>query len=177
MGKTFPDYFEALFAVAGARADDIPVIAIDGPSASGKGTWRRALAQALGYVHLDRRALYRATAPPPATQGWPTRTATAPRGLPQRWTCASTAGGRCSPAATRRRCAARRGGRRARVADFRLAAGARGALHGLQLSFRRLPGLVADGRDMGSVVSLGARLKVFLTASAAERSGRGAASN
>ena len=46
------------------------------------------------------------------------------------------------------------------------------ALHALQLSFRRLPGLVADGRDMGSVVFPDARLKVFLTASAAERAAR-----
>jgi 3-phosphoshikimate 1-carboxyvinyltransferase len=48
----------------------------------------------------------------------------------------------------------------------------RQALHGLQLSFRRAPGLVADGRDMGTVVFPGASLKVFLTASAAERADR-----
>ena len=46
------------------------------------------------------------------------------------------------------------------------------ALHDLQLSFRRAPGLVADGRDMGTVVFPGARLKVFLVASAAERAER-----
>jgi 3-phosphoshikimate 1-carboxyvinyltransferase len=48
----------------------------------------------------------------------------------------------------------------------------RQALHGLQLSFRRVPGLVADGRDMGSVVFRDAALKVFLTASAAMRAER-----
>ena len=48
----------------------------------------------------------------------------------------------------------------------------RQALHGLQLAFRRAPGLVADGRDMGTVVFAGAPLKVFLTASAAERAKR-----
>jgi 3-phosphoshikimate 1-carboxyvinyltransferase len=48
----------------------------------------------------------------------------------------------------------------------------RRALHGLQLSFRRAPGLVADGRDMGTVVFPQAALKVFLTASAAERAER-----
>jgi 3-phosphoshikimate 1-carboxyvinyltransferase len=48
----------------------------------------------------------------------------------------------------------------------------RRALHGLQLSFRRAPGLVADGRDMGTVVFLDAPLKVFLTASAAQRAER-----
>ena len=48
----------------------------------------------------------------------------------------------------------------------------RSALHGLQLAFRRAPGLVADGRDMGTVVFPGAPLKVFLTASPAERAER-----
>jgi 3-phosphoshikimate 1-carboxyvinyltransferase len=48
----------------------------------------------------------------------------------------------------------------------------RQALHGLQLSFRRVPGLVADGRDMGTVVFPDAQLKVFLTASAAKRAER-----
>jgi 3-phosphoshikimate 1-carboxyvinyltransferase len=48
----------------------------------------------------------------------------------------------------------------------------RQALHGLQLAFRRAPGLVADGRDMGTVVFPGAPLKVFLTASAAQRAER-----
>jgi 3-phosphoshikimate 1-carboxyvinyltransferase len=48
----------------------------------------------------------------------------------------------------------------------------RQALHGLQLAFRRAPGLVADGRDMGTVVFPGADLKVYLTASAAERAAR-----
>jgi 3-phosphoshikimate 1-carboxyvinyltransferase len=48
----------------------------------------------------------------------------------------------------------------------------REALHGLQLAFRRAPGLVADGRDMGTVVFPDAALKVFLTASAAERAER-----
>jgi 3-phosphoshikimate 1-carboxyvinyltransferase len=48
----------------------------------------------------------------------------------------------------------------------------RAALHGLQLAFRRAPGLVADGRDMGTVVFPQATLKVFLTASATERAHR-----
>jgi len=48
----------------------------------------------------------------------------------------------------------------------------RAALHGLQLSFRRAPGLVADGRDMGTVVFPDAALKVFLTASAEQRAQR-----
>jgi len=50
--------------------------------------------------------------------------------------------------------------------------GVRQALHGLQLAFRRLPGLVADGRDMGTIVFPGAPLKVFLTASVEQRAAR-----
>ena len=60
--KTFPDYFETLFAVASAGADDVPVITIDGPTASGKGTLAAAVAARLGYHLLDSGALYRATA-------------------------------------------------------------------------------------------------------------------
>ena len=51
-------------------------------------------------------------------------------------------------------------------------AGARCALRALQLSFRRIPGLVADGRDMGTVIFPGADLKIYLTASAATRAER-----
>ena len=60
VAKTFPDYFETLFGVAQADPSDIPVIAVDGPSASGKGTLAARLAQALGYVQLDSGAIYRA---------------------------------------------------------------------------------------------------------------------
>ena len=57
--KTFPDYFETLFSVAQAAPQAIPVITIDGPTASGKGTLAAAVAQALGYHLLDSGALYR----------------------------------------------------------------------------------------------------------------------
>ena len=61
VAKTFPDYFETLFAAARpARA--VPVICIDGPTASGKGTLAAALAARLGWHYLDSGALYRATA-------------------------------------------------------------------------------------------------------------------
>ncbi|MET0519977.1 MAG: 3-phosphoshikimate 1-carboxyvinyltransferase, partial [Burkholderiaceae bacterium] len=62
VAKTFPDYFETLFGVVSASVSDIPVITIDGPTASGKGTLASAVAQALGYHFLDSGALYRATA-------------------------------------------------------------------------------------------------------------------
>ncbi len=62
VAKTFPDYFEALFSVSHANTQDIPVICIDGPTASGKGTLASRVAQALGYHYLDSGALYRVTA-------------------------------------------------------------------------------------------------------------------
>jgi len=62
VGKTFPDYFECLFKVADTRPDWIPVITVDGPTASGKGTLASALATRLGYQFLDSGSLYRITA-------------------------------------------------------------------------------------------------------------------
>ncbi len=60
VAKTFPDYFEALFALS--QAHQVPVICIDGPTASGKGTLAALVAQRLGYHYLDSGALYRVTA-------------------------------------------------------------------------------------------------------------------
>ncbi|MBC7994747.1 MAG: 3-phosphoshikimate 1-carboxyvinyltransferase, partial [Rhizobacter sp.] len=62
VGKTFPDYFEALFSVAQTRTAHIPVITIDGPTASGKGTLAAAVAERLGYALLDSGSLYRVAA-------------------------------------------------------------------------------------------------------------------
>ncbi|MEK9804561.1 MAG: 3-phosphoshikimate 1-carboxyvinyltransferase, partial [Curvibacter sp.] len=62
VAKTFPDYFEALFSVAQVETAHIPVICIDGPTASGKGTVAAAVAQRLGYRFLDSGAMYRITA-------------------------------------------------------------------------------------------------------------------
>ena len=62
VAKTFPDYFEALFSVAHTRPGAIPVICVDGPTASGKGTLAAVLAEQLGYHFLDSGALYRITA-------------------------------------------------------------------------------------------------------------------
>ena len=59
VAKTFPDYFETLFAIASAPASAIPVLCIDGPTASGKGTLASQVAQRLGYHYLDSGALYR----------------------------------------------------------------------------------------------------------------------
>ena len=62
VAKTFPDYFEALFSLTQANTPHVPVICIDGPTASGKGTLASRVAQALGYHYLDSGALYRITA-------------------------------------------------------------------------------------------------------------------
>ena len=175
VGKTFPDYFEALFGLAEAAAEDVPVITIDGPSASGKGTLAAEVAAGLGWQLLDSGALYRAA------------------GLAAQWDgvnpddevvvarLASLLDLRFGQGEDQGRTWLR--GREVtdelRLEQSGLMASrvsalpaVRQALHGLQLAFRRAPGLVADGRDMGTVVFPGAPLKVFLTASAEERAER-----
>ncbi|MDQ2972206.1 MAG: (d)CMP kinase [Rhodanobacteraceae bacterium] len=155
----------------------IPVLAIDGPSGSGKGTIARAIADRLGWHLLDSGALYRAV-------GY----------------AAGMAGLDLSDAEAITRCAQATkigfrdpgDGRETRVivnghdatdelrtesagaAASAIAAipGVRAALVDKQLACRKVPGLVADGRDMGTVVFPEAELKVFLTASAAERAKR-----
>ncbi len=171
VAKTFPDYFEALFAVAQAEARHIPVICVDGPTASGKGTLAALTAQKLGYHYLDSGALYRLTALAAQQAGvalsdGPAAAAIA-RTLPARFEGDRVflAGEDVSEAI--------------RTESAGMAASAvsvhpevRAALVQLQHSFRRLPGLVADGRDMGTVIFPDAALKVFLTASAAKRAER-----
>jgi 3-phosphoshikimate 1-carboxyvinyltransferase len=171
VAKTFPDYFETLFRVVGTTPDRIPVITIDGPTASGKGTLAAALAAALGYHYLDSGALYRATALAAQRAGLPldaeARVAALARDLPLRFD-----GGRIWLGADEVTDALRledTGVSASRVSALPLV---REALHALQLSFRRAPGLVADGRDMGTVVFPDAALKVFLTASAQTRAER-----
>ncbi|MFG6413238.1 bifunctional 3-phosphoshikimate 1-carboxyvinyltransferase/cytidylate kinase [Roseateles sp. DC23W] len=171
VAKTFPDYFETLFDVVTARAEDIPVITIDGPTASGKGTLADETAKALGFAVLDSGALYRVT------------------GLAARRAGLNLDDGHAVAAIVP---TLKLGFRDGHVflgeedVSARLRAEATGllasqvavhppvrqALHDLQLSFRRLPGLVADGRDMGTALFPGADLKVFLTASAATRAER-----
>ena len=171
VAKTFPDYFETLFGVAGADAGDVPVITVDGPTASGKGTLAAALAARLGYRLLDSGALYRATALAALRDGVAADDEAAlarlAAGLALRLDGASvTLGGD-------------EVGDALRSEDVGLLASrisalpaVRAALHGLQLGFRSVPGLVADGRDMGTVVFPDAALKVFLTAGAEQRAMR-----
>jgi 3-phosphoshikimate 1-carboxyvinyltransferase len=167
VAKTFPDYFECLVSVAKVA----PVIAIDGPSASGKGTVAARVAAALGFGYLDSGALYRLTALAAKQAGvdW-----------------ADEAGVASIAAAldiefseNDIRLNGQLLGDAIRTEE--ISAGAskvaalptvRDALLFRQRAFNRVPGLVGDGRDMASVVFPQASLKVFLTASAEVRAER-----
>lgn len=171
VAKTFPDYFETLFGVCHAAGDAIPVICIDGPTASGKGTLASAVAQRLGYHLLDSGALYRATALAAQEAGIALDDAPALARLAAQLPLAFhedrvLLAGRDITDTLRLEST---GGMASQVSQH---PGVRAALHGLQLGFRRLPGLVADGRDMGTVIFPGAPLKVFLTASVEQRAER-----
>ncbi|MGV3681295.1 MAG: bifunctional 3-phosphoshikimate 1-carboxyvinyltransferase/cytidylate kinase [Acidovorax sp.] len=173
VAKTFPDYFEALFSVAHAATEQIPVICIDGPTASGKGTVAAAVAQRLGYRFLDSGAMYRITALAALRAGLAidaaheSRIADMAKTLPVHFEGGRVLLGEDDVSADIRTEEA--GMNASRVSSL---PAVREALVDLQHSFRRLPGLVADGRDMGTVIFPGAPLKVYLTASAACRAER-----
>jgi len=171
VGKTFPDYFETLFSLAVARTSDVPVIAIDGPSASGKGTLANAVAAALGYHLLDSGALYRATAWAAMQQGVASDDEQALARLAESLDL-HFSGEQIRLAGLDISDALRREDVGALASKVSAWPQVRDALRAVQLAFRRLPGLVADGRDMGTVVFPTAALKVFLTASAATRAER-----
>jgi 3-phosphoshikimate 1-carboxyvinyltransferase len=171
VAKTFPDYFETLFGVVATDTRDIPVITVDGPTASGKGTLASAVAARLGWHQLDSGALYRATA----------------LAAMRRNVASDDAAGLAREAASLAlrfeddrvwldgvdvTLALRHEAVGKLASQVSALPAVRQALHALQLSFRRVPGLVADGRDMGTVVFPDAPLKVFLTASAAMRAER-----
>jgi 3-phosphoshikimate 1-carboxyvinyltransferase len=171
VAKTFPDYFEALFSLAQAAPADVPVIAIDGPTASGKGTLAARVAEALGYALLDSGVLYRATALAVQRAGADpddeAAVAALAGALDLRFDGERTLLSGEDVAEELRREAT--GNLASRISSH---PAVRRALHALQLSFRRLPGLVADGRDMGTVVFPEASLKIFLTAGVEERAAR-----
>jgi 3-phosphoshikimate 1-carboxyvinyltransferase len=171
VAKTFPDYFEALFALAQAAPDAIPVICIDGPTASGKGTLASRLAQKLGYHYLDSGALYRLTAlaAERAAVAWdnPAALAELAGHLPVVFEGDAVLLNEEDVTDALR--SERIGMGASQVSAW---PAVRAALLALQHRFARLPGLVTDGRDMGTVVFPGAPLKVYLTASAAKRADR-----
>ncbi len=150
---------------------DIPVITIDGPSGSGKGTATSMVAQTLGWHVLDSGALYRILALAAEQSGIASDNEASLRTLATQLPVEFDAerillsGADVSQAI-----------RNERVGAFasKIAAlpGVREGLLQRQHDFRRLPGLVADGRDMGTIIFPQAPLKVFLTASAEERARR-----
>src|SRR5690606_38665867 len=165
VGKTFPEYFDAFARIAA------PVIAIDGPSASGKGTVAARVAAQLRFHYLDSGALYRLTALAAENRGvsWDDEAGVAAVAaqLPAEFHGESIllAGVDVSEA----------------IRTEHMGIGAslvavlpavREALLERQRAFLRFPGLVGDGRDMGSVVFPWARTKVFLTATAEARAER-----
>ncbi|WP_269495155.1 (d)CMP kinase [Castellaniella sp. S9] len=152
-------------------SSSIPVITIDGPTASGKGTIAARVARALGWHALDSGALYRLTALAVARAGGDggdeAGAAAMARGLDVAfrdggiWMCGAEVGDEIRREAI--------GNLASRVAAY---PAVREALLERQRAFRAPPGLVADGRDMGTVVFPDASLKVFLDADVAERANR-----
>jgi cytidylate kinase len=154
----------------------IPVIAIDGPSGSGKGTVSRRVAAALGWQLLDSGALYRIVALAGARAGLEADDqdghAALARGLDIRFEVDGTGAERVlldGQEVTGAIRSEQAGNAASRVAAW---PAVRSALFERQRGFMEPPGLVADGRDMGSVVFPDAQLKIFLTASTEERARR-----
>jgi 3-phosphoshikimate 1-carboxyvinyltransferase len=167
VAKTFPEFFAAFASVTQA----VPVIAIDGPSASGKGTVAQCVANHLGYHFLDSGAMYRLLGLAAQRRGIALDAEPQLADLAEQldirfegervWLDGVLVGDelrteQCGAAASRVAALPR----------------VRTALLDRQRAFRRAPGLVADGRDMASVVFPDATLKIFLTASAEARAER-----
>ncbi len=149
----------------------IPVITIDGPSASGKGTVAALVARELGFHYLDSGAIYRVAALAALRAGISLDDEAALAQLASQldvrfdngeiWLAGEKVGDDVRSEAS--------GNAASRIAALPLL---RQALLEFQRSFLKSPGLVADGRDMGSVVFPDATLKIFLTASAEVRADR-----
>ncbi len=149
----------------------IPVISIDGPTASGKGTVAHRVADKLGFHYLDSGALYRLTALTALRRGTDVHDEHALAKLAEHLPCSfSGAGVMLAHENVSEAIRAEAVGNMASVIAALPAV--RQALFALQLGFRKAPGLVADGRDMGTVIFPHATLKVFLTASAQARAER-----
>jgi cytidylate kinase len=150
---------------------DPPVIAVDGPAASGKGTIAEGVARALGFHYLDSGSLYRLVALRALQAGIPLddgpRLAQAAAGM-----TTAFVGERIELDGVDATTAIRSPGISAAASQVAVFPEVRRTLLARQRVFRRPPGLVADGRDMGTVVFPDALLKVYVTASAEERARR-----
>ena len=152
-------------------ANHVPAIAIDGPSASGKGTVAQLVAQALGFHYLDSGALYRIVALAAQQQNIA-------------WSNAEALGALANTLKIEFKSdeiflndanvsdAVRSEEMSRGASEVAVHSQVRVALLDLQHSFRKPPGLVADGRDMASVIFTDAALKIFLTASVQVRAER-----
>ncbi len=148
-----------------------PVIAIDGPTASGKGTVAALVAETLGFHYLDSGALYRLVAL--ASEKWGIDVKNASElGLLVPKLLISFKNSQIWLDGEDVTDAIRTENIGLRASALAVHPEVRSALVGLQRSFRQFPGLVADGRDMGSIIFPDAVLKVFLTATAAARAER-----
>jgi 3-phosphoshikimate 1-carboxyvinyltransferase len=171
VAKTYPGYFDDFFQLVHAKPSDVPVITVDGPTASGKGTVASRVADSLGYHHLDSGALYRATALSALRKGLDLSDAAQVAALASKLPLTFVQGvpqlaGEDISADLRLEAVG------AAASQISALPAVRQALQALQLSFRRAPGLVADGRDMGTVIFPDAGLKIFLTAGSEKRAER-----
>ena len=149
----------------------IPVIAIDGPTASGKGTVASLVAEKLGFHYLDSGALYRLVALASEKEAIDTQNGQKLGLLAQKLVISFEKGqiilnGEVVTETIRTESIG------LRASAIAIHPEVREALVGVQQDFRKAPGLVADGRDMASVIFPDASLKIFLTATAAARAER-----
>lgn len=166
VGKTFPDYFEAFFSVTQA-SQPAPVICIDGPTASGKGTVASLVAERLGFHLLDSGALYRITGLAASRAGMALTedNAQAIANLILSKAICFTPDQRVLLDGEDVSLAIRTEEAGMNASKVSALPAVREALLQVQRDFRKLPGLVADGRDMGTTIFPDAPLKVYLTAS------------
>jgi 3-phosphoshikimate 1-carboxyvinyltransferase len=167
VNKTFPGYFATFAGIA----TPVPVVAIDGPSASGKGTVGALVAEALGFEHLDSGALYRIVALAALRRGVAlddeASLALIAADLPARFENGLVLldGDDVTEAIRSETCSVG-------ASKVAVLPAVRDALFWRQRAYRSGSGLVAEGRDMGSVVFPDAEVKIFLTASVEARAQR-----